>query len=172
MQKYIVLFRGINVGGKNLLPMKELVSLLKQNKFEDISSYIQSGNVVLKCGDNPMQQIQRLVTDNFGFSPSVFALDHSTFASAVSANPYCESEGKFVHFYFCKNDIELNHDQVDKFISESEEYTVNGKVFYLHAPEGIGRSKLVANIESCLGQNATGRNLNTINKISSMLEST
>jgi uncharacterized protein (DUF1697 family) len=169
MKKFIILFRGINVGGNNLLPMKELVLLLKQNKFESVSSYIQSGNIVLQSPKNPTEQVQSIVFKNFGFSPIVFTLDEPTFTTSALNNPYKEFEGKFVHFYFCKNNINLVHDKLHKYIAASEQYAVEGKVFYLHAPEGIGRSKLVANIESCIGQSATGRNLNTINKISSLL---
>ena len=172
MQKFIVLFRGINVGGNNLLPMKQFVFLLKQSKYEGVSSYIQTGNIVLKSSNNPIDQVKSIVSKNFGFSPVVFALDESAFFNSALNNPYKEFEGKLVHFYFCKNDINMVHDKLNKYIADSEEYTVNGNVFYLHAPEGIGRSKLVKNIESCLGQSATGRNLNTINKISSMLKNT
>lgn len=53
---------------------------------------------------------------------------------------------------------------------ESEQYQLKDKVFYLHAPDGIGRSRLVANIESCLGVPETGRSLNTINKLAVMLQ--
>ena len=48
MEKYIVFFRGINVGGNNLLPMKVLVPLLEEAGFEKVSSYIQSGNLIFK----------------------------------------------------------------------------------------------------------------------------
>jgi len=170
VQKFIVLFRGINVGGNNLLPMKELVPLLKQSEYKSVSSYIQSGNIVLKSPKNPAEQVQSIVSKNFGFSPVVFTLDEPAFSISVLNNPYKEFEGKFVHFYFCKNNINLVHDKLSKYIADSEEYRVIGNVFYLYATEGIGRSKLVKNIESCLGQSATGRNLNTINKISSMLK--
>ncbi len=170
MHKFIVLFRGINVGGNNLLPMKELVPLLKQNGYESVSSYIQSGNIVLKSPNNPAEQVQSLVSESFGFSPVLLTLVEPAFSTSVLNNPYKEFEGKFVHFYFCESDINLDMDKLNKYITSSEEYTVKGNVFYLHAPEGIGRSKLVANIESCLGQSATGRNLNTVNKISSMLK--
>jgi uncharacterized protein (DUF1697 family) len=43
---YIVLFRGINAGGKNILPMKELVEIFEGMGFEKVKTYIQSGNVV------------------------------------------------------------------------------------------------------------------------------
>lgn len=169
MQKFIILFRGINVGGNNLLPMKELVPILEKSQFESVSSYIQSGNIVLKSPCNPTDQLKSLVSKNFGFFPEIFALDEPAFSAAALNNPYKEYEGKFVHLYFCTDDIQLVQDKLSKYIAKSEEYTVKENVFYLHAPNGIGRSKLVANIEFCLGQSATGRNLNTVNKISAML---
>ncbi|KGJ93367.1 DUF1697 domain-containing protein [Thalassotalea sp. ND16A] len=61
MQTFIILFRGINVGGNNLLPMKELVPLLQQKDYQDVSSYIQSGNVVLKCENNPASDLKQIV---------------------------------------------------------------------------------------------------------------
>ncbi|MBA6339252.1 DUF1697 domain-containing protein [Colwellia sp. BRX8-7] len=170
MQKFIVLFRGINVGGNNILPMKELVPLLEQSGYESVSSYIQSGNIVLKSPKNPTEQVQSIISKNFGFAPAVFSLEESVFSTSALNNPYKEFEGKFVHFYFCKNNLNLVQDKLNKYISSSEEYTVKGNVLYLYAPQGIGRSKLVTNVESCLGQSATGRNLNTINKISTMLK--
>jgi len=84
--------------------------------------------------------------------------------------PYKNIEGKFVHFYFCKSAIDLVQDKLIRYIADTEEYTVKKNVFYLHAPNGIGRSKLVKNIESCLGQSTTGRNLNTMNKVNSILQ--
>jgi len=54
MKTYIVLFRGINVGGNNLLPMKELSAIIADNKYEDIKTYIQSGNVVLRSKKQPL----------------------------------------------------------------------------------------------------------------------
>ena len=170
MQQFIILFRGINVGGKNLLPMKEFVALLEQKNYQDVSSYIQSGNVVLTCESHRTLEIKTIISEKYGFSPKIFILNAAELSVAIGNNPYTEYEGKFVHFYFCQNEVELNHDKLNKFIDQSEEYHLKGNVFYLHAPNGIGRSKLVSNIESCLGQAATGRNLNTVNKIGSMVK--
>jgi uncharacterized protein (DUF1697 family) len=169
MEKYVIFFRGINVGGNNLLPMKALVPLLEEAKFKEVSSYIQSGNVVLKSSTNPADIIEKLVLDNFGFSPELFILNEAEFCTALANNPYQTFKGKFVHFYFCHNAIVINQDKMTKYLAETESYLVKGKVFYLHAPDGIGRSKLVAHIEACLGQPASGRNLNTTNKVSIML---
>lgn len=171
MKTYIVLFRGINVGGHNILPMKALTVVLAENNYQDVKTYIQSGNVVLKSHEKPDADISSIVLNKFGFKPEVLALEESEFISAVNNNPYRSKEGKTIHFYFCKSTPKLNVEKLKKFRSESEEYHIKDKVFYLYAPNGIGRSKLVANIESCLGVRATGRNLNTINKLKSMIES-
>ena len=170
MKTYIVLFRGINVGGKNTLPMKELTAVLAENDYVDIKTYIQSGNVVLRSQKKPDSNIRSLVQNNFDIKSEVFAIDESDFISAVKNNPYKSKEGKTIHFYFCKSSPKLNVTKLKKLKAESEKYHIEGKILYLYAPEGIGRSKLVANIESCLGVPSTGRNLNTVNKIQSMLK--
>ena len=80
---YIVLFRGINVGGKNLLPMKELVALLEANNFMNIRTYIQSGNVVLQSQKKPDSSIGSLVQSKFGFTPDILVLEESEFNSSI-----------------------------------------------------------------------------------------
>ncbi len=170
MKTFLILFRGINVGGNNRIPMKELVPLLEQSQCEDVFSYIQSGNIILNSQKNPYGLVNSIVSRHYEFSPDIFVFGASEFLTIASNNPYKEFEGKYVHFYICKNSISLNLSKIDKYIADSEDYTVKDNVFYLSAPNGIGRSKLVSNIESCLAQRATGRNLNTVNKITSILE--
>ena len=169
MNKYVVLLRAVNVGGKNLVPMKEFKSLLENKGVQNISTYIQSGNIVLQSESSPTQLIQEVIESEFGFMPQVLVLSESEFKQSIENNPFSEGEGKFIHFYYCQDHPAINNEKLQKYCSETEHYQLVGKVFYLHAPSGIGRSKLVANIESCLGVPATGRNLNTVNKIESML---
>lgn len=170
MCRYIVLLRGINVGGNNLVPMKLLVAILEQQGFEQVSYYIQSGNLVLSSEAYPYSAIKAIIGENFGFIPNIFVLNANELLTAMDNNPYQEFEGKFVHFYFCENAIELNIEKIKRWISTTEDYYVENNVFYLHAPEGVGRSKLVSHIESCLGQAATGRNLNTMNKVANLID--
>jgi len=167
---YIILLRGVNVGGKNLLPMKELKSLLEDASFDNVKTYIQSGNIVLNSGKNPEKTISNLIQNNFGFTPEIMALSESEFHTSVSNNPYPEYEGKFVHFYFCKRNPIINLAKIEMSISETEKYQLIGNIFYFHAPDGIARSKLVAGIKKCLGVPATGRNLNTVNKLKEILK--
>ncbi|VAX41212.1 hypothetical protein MNBD_PLANCTO02-340 [hydrothermal vent metagenome] len=170
MNIYIALLRGINIGGKNKIPMKELKALLEDNGYNNVQTYIQSGNVVFNNPQKPQSNIGELIKNNFGFSPEVLILSGNEFNSSVANNPYQEYEGKFVHFYFCKEKPKLNTEKINQVASDTEKYRLIGNVFYLHAPNGIARSKLVAGIEKCLGVPATGRNLNTINKLYEMVK--
>jgi len=170
VKTYIVLLRGINVGGNNLLPMKELKILLENYGFVNVRTYIQSGNIILNYSKNPDTYISSLINSKFGFQPKVLTLSKKEFDSAVSNNPYQEYEGKFVHFYFCKQSPKLNTEKLESVVVDTESYTLIDNVFYIHAPDGIARSKLIVNIEKCLGVTATGRNLNTVNKLTEMLK--
>lgn len=172
MSKFIILLRGVNVGGNNVLPMKELSLFLEKLGFDNVRTYIQSGNIVLTSDKRPDDRIGASIQTKFGFAPEVLVLIEREFHAVVENNPYKEYEGKFVHFYFCKEPPTLDTNKLDALALESERYTLIGNVFYLHAPDGIGRSKLVAKIETCLGVPATGRNLNTVNKLSIMIENT
>lgn len=169
MDTFLILFRGINVGGRNLLPMKSLVSVLEQNNYHNVTTYIQTGNVILQSNKIP-DDLSYLVETNFGFTPEVLVLTKDDFSRSVLNNPYTEFPGKEVHLYFCKELPTHNIEKINTVKSATENYQLIDKTFYLHAPDGIGRSKLVANLEKCLGVAATGRNLNTVNKLITLLD--
>ncbi len=171
MRTYIALFKGINVGGNNILPMKELITLMGKCGYENIRTYIQSGNVIFDSKKKPTTKIANLINDTFGFRPEVFLLSANDIQQALNNNPYDFAEGKFCHFYFCKDTpTNINTEKLLALKAHSEEYTVKDKVFYLYTPDGMARSKLAANIERCLSVVTTARNLNTVNKLSSMLQ--
>jgi len=165
MNKYVILFRGINVGGHNKLPMKPLVAVLENHGFIDVVSYIQTGNIVLKAQRDPTLEIKQLVESHFKLTPEIMMITAQDFLNISDENPYSHYDGKLVHCYICRDIPEINAEKVSKYQSSTEQYTLNNRVLYLYAPDGIGRSKFVTNMESCLGVGATGRNLNTMNKI-------
>jgi len=169
MKTFIVLLRGINVGGNNILPMKELVSLLEENNYQKVTTYIQSGNVVLQSEKKPIN-IGSLIESKFGFKPDILILNKKEFLKASKNNPFEDTIGNQLHFLFCKELPSPDLNKIEALISATEEYCIIGKVVYMHAPEGIGRSKLSVKFEKCLGVSATGRNLNTVNKLVGMVE--
>jgi len=172
MNEYIILLRGVNVGGNNLLPMNALKVLLESRGYQNVRTYIQSGNIVLQAEDNPENELGPLIQAEFGFTPKVLVLSESEFKLSVANNPYPEFEGKTVHFYFCKDAPVANFAKLEALATNEEHYELVGSVLYLHAPNGIGRSRLAAGVEACLGVPATGRNLNTINKLRELSKST
>lgn len=170
MNTYIILLKGVNVGGNHLLPMKDFKALLENTGFEQVKTYIQSGNIILAGLEDIEKIIEKTILNNFGFTPEIFVLSKSEFYKAVSNNPYKKYEGKFVHFYFCKETPKINLEKLIELSSETEKYELADNVFYLHAPDGIGRSKIAEKIKTCLGVSATSRNLNTINKVYEMVK--
>ena len=175
MNIYIGLFRGINVGGKNILPMRELVSILKGIGYENIRTYIQSGNVVFsskeKIGPKGANEISKEIERKMGFSPKVVVLSAKQLQSSINSNPFPTNDGKALHFFFLESLPESPDIERLKLLrAKSEKFVLEGRVFYLHAPEGVGRSKLAAAVEKSIGVPLTARNWNTVNKLAKMVE--
>jgi uncharacterized protein (DUF1697 family) len=170
MKTWIALLRGINVGGKHIVPMKELIKLLEANGFVNVKTYIQSGNVVLQSQTEP-DKIGSLIEKRFGFKPSVLILSMADFKKAVANNPYKSDQGKTIHFFFCQTKPKsVDYEFLNSLKTESEEFKLIDKVFYLYAPDGIGRSKLVEKMgKGFTNVTMTARNLNTINKLQEMI---
>lgn len=170
---YIALLRGINVGRTRSLPMKDLVRILEGMGFENVQTYIQSGNVVFRsaqeCSEREAADISDAVMAEFGFRPDVMILEASDLAGAAERNPFPTDEGKFLHFFFLQSDPKAPElDALEAISTDTERFRLDGRVFYLFAPDGIGRSKLAERVERCLGVPATARNLNTVNKLLEM----
>lgn len=177
MGTYVALLRGINVGGRNTLPMKELRALLADLGCRDVKTYIQSGNVVFRSARKDAAKlsngIAREIKSRRGFEPHVLVFAATDFAQAVDMNPFPDaaSDPKSLHLGFLDTmpgspDLE----KLGSLKSESERCQLRGRVFYLHAPDGVARSKLAANAEKSLGVSMTDRNWRTVGRIMAMLE--
>lgn len=177
MKTYLALFRGINVGGNNKLPMKELVAVLEGLGLKNIRTYIQSGNVVFDGKGEPDTLATKMgaaIKKSHGFEPKVLVLDAARLEQAIKANPFPEgeAEGNTLHFNFLESaPAKPDLAGIEKIKAASEQYKLVGDVFYLHAPEGIGRSKLALNMEKLLGVPMTGRNWNTVKKLQELVAS-
>ena len=175
MKTYIALFRGINVGGNNVLPMKELVALLEKIGSQNVKTYIQSGNAVFQNKEKNASllsnRISVAIKKSHGFEPHVLLLKPEEMESAVASNPFpeAESEPKTLHLFFLSSMPENpDFDALESIKSDRERFALKDGVFYLHTPDGIGRSKLAANAEKLLGVSMTGRNWRTVCKVIAM----
>jgi len=176
MSKFVALLRGINVGGNNILPMREFRELLATLGCEDLATYIQSGNAVFrhhKTAAQLSELISEAVKSRFGYQVPVMVLTADEFTAIAVANPFAvdESESKHLHVWFLREQAaNANTQRMDEIACESETFLLTDTAFYLYAPDGIGRSKLASNVESCLNVPATARNRRTVGKIEAMLD--
>ena len=175
MNTFVALFRGINVGGKNILPMKELEFVFEDLGLSQVQTYIQSGNVTFQAVADSTQELAGNIGDavcrSHDFAPKVLVLSIQEFRNAVASNPFPEGESdpKSLHLSFLES-APSNPDikKLESLQSASERFKLIGTVFYLHAPEGIGRSKLAANVEKALGVTMTARNWRSVSAILSL----
>ena len=171
MHYWIALFRGINVGGKHLLPMAQLRQLMADLGHQQIKTYIQSGNCVFATprARNPATMAQRIeasVEEQFEFSAPVLVLPVSTMQSVVQANPFPNADPKRLQIFFPWHAIGTSDDDaLAQWATASESFVVQSQALYLHAPDGIGRSKLASKVDQSLGVRCTARNLNTCHKL-------
>jgi uncharacterized protein (DUF1697 family) len=176
MATWIALFRGINVGGNQMLPMKNLVAMLEHEGFTDVRTYIQSGNVVFQSSKGTAsgigKRIGELIVDAHGFQPKIMVLSVKELQQAAASNPFPAGAAnpKSLHLFFLaevpkKPDLE----SLDKIKVGKEAFALKGKVFYLHTPEGFGVSKLGQRVERYIGVDATARNWNTVCKLLEMV---
>ena len=165
----IALLRGVNVGGRNSLPMAGLRGLLADLGAEDVSTYIQSGNAVFRGGPDA-DSISHAVEARFGFRPRCVVLAASDLAQAIAENPFPEAEAtpKALHLFFLAGPATVDPAALDTAKSAAERWRLRGRVFYLHSPLGLARSKLAEGIDRRLGTAATGRNWNTVLRLAEM----
>lgn len=172
MAVWIALFRGINVGGKNSLAMKDLKEILEASGYLAVKTYIQSGNVIFQSARSEAlklpERVGKAVSASHGFQPTAIVLSVTEVERAVAANPFprAQLEPKSLHLYFlATSPRQPNLAGLDAAKTETESIAIVDNVFYLHAPDGIGRSKLAARVEKLLGVDATARNWRTVSKL-------
>jgi uncharacterized protein (DUF1697 family) len=177
MNTYIALFRGINVGGNNILPMKELRTLLGELGLQNVNTYIQTGNVVFQSDSvapaEIVTKIQSCVNERYGFKPEILLLEFEEMEEVIRTNPFSEDVSNSSRLYLSFLISEPGNPDLEELESikkESEQFALKNNVFYLHAPDGIGRSKLAAKTEKLLGVSITRRNWRTVQKIMDMVD--
>lgn len=156
--------------------MKELVILLEDLGCQNVKTYIQSGNAVLQSSETASSLSSRVrleIKRRRGFEPHVLLLELKDLKRAIAANPFpeAESDPKGLHFGFLDSaPSKPDLDKLAALAAKSERCQLVEKVFYLHAPDGVGRSKLAASSERLLGVAMTDRNWRTVSKLRDMAE--
>ena len=167
MKRFIILLRGINVSGKNKIPMSDLRVLLNELQFQNVQTYIQSGNIILDSSKNKVavcQIIKEGIKSKFGYDVPVFARTISEWEKVIKGYPFSLEDEKIVAFAFLSKRTKETILEV-KNIGE-DKYKIVNDVVYLNCPSGFGSTKLTNNvIEKKLDIIATTRNLRTTLKL-------
>lgn len=171
---WIGLFRGINVGGNNKLPMKELVKVMEADGFTRVKTYIASGNVIFGADGDAAQvqtRIEDLVETHFGFRSKLFLVTADHLQKLLDANPFKDHEhkGAAQHLFFIQGPIiKADTARMDELKADNEAYKLTDACFYFYGPDGVGRSKLIEKLAQCLKADMTARNLNTVETLLQM----
>lgn len=169
MRRYAVLLRGINIGPRNRIAMPALREALGEAGFDDVQTYVQSGNVVLSSSaraDSLRQQVEQLIADAFRLEIAVVVRTAAELARIVKANPLGKvaTEPKRYQVTFLESRLPpAVLRQLEDVAAPEERVVARGREVYAWHPGGVARSKLWAKLAGKgLGVTATSRNWITV----------
>jgi uncharacterized protein (DUF1697 family) len=169
---FVALVRGINVGGKKVVAMADLRSALAELGLQDVTSYIQSGNVVFRAASGDAAglegALERRIADAFGLDVRVVLRTRDELVAVVEGNPFVDSADLAqLHVAFLDREPEPGAvAELDPGRSPPDEFELRGREIYLRLPNGMGRTKLSGDyFERRLGVAVTARNWRTVLKL-------
>ncbi len=191
MASHVALLRGINVGGRNKVPMADLREVVTALGHTGVTTYIQSGNVLFSTADTDTAKLaavlESAIEDRFGLWSSVVVLSRNELAEVLAANPYQdEPNPRLVHVVF--RNAEPPQDVLDRIEAAASAAAAKGsrdtiqsagRALYIHTPDGFGKSELAQNLFRIMtpppkqkkqALAATARNLATATRLLSLCE--
>jgi uncharacterized protein (DUF1697 family) len=172
--RYVALLRGINVGGRTKVSMAALRDVCAAAGCEDVATYIQSGNVILRSplsADKLRGALEAAIAAAFSVGPAVMVRTAKEMAAVVERNPFPDADEKSLHVGF----LHAAPDAATKkclatLDCDPEELTVVRRDLYLHLPDGMGRANLPVKMQRCLRPApVTVRNWRTVTKLIELL---
>lgn len=183
--RYLALLRGINVGGNTMIKMTELKAAFERCGFENVVTYINSGNIAFDALRKPprskgiaeyeltlVETIERAIEAEFGKAVQVMVREQQEIEHIFVNNPF---DGEFeshkeMHVLFLKEPLTQNQiDQLREMTPERELFVAAGREIYCHLPMGVAESFLGrGQFEKKLKVSVTARNWRTIERIASL----
>ena len=169
MASHVALLRGINVGGRNKVPMADLRQVVASLGHTGVSTYIQSGNVLFSTTDTDNAKLaaalESAIEDRFGIWSSVVVLSRDELAQVLAANPYPdEPNPRMVHVVFLNAqppaDLLGRLSAAERAVAaKGSRDTVQaaGQALFLHTPDGYGTSELAQAVLKMINPPAKGK---------------
>ncbi|NUS56896.1 MAG: DUF1697 domain-containing protein [Streptomycetaceae bacterium] len=175
MTRFVALLRGINVGGKNKIPMAELRAMLGGLGYTDVATLLQSGNAVFGAGAAEpaavSAAVEAAITETFGGTIRVMVRTGAEMRAVVDANPLDVGHpSKFLVTFFAEPVDTAKLADVDVAAYPPDEMAVIGREIYYNLPRGINEAKLPLVVERKLKGGGTARNWNTVTKLALMAD--
>jgi len=171
--RHVALLRGINVGGKNKLPMAALAAMFRDEGAGDVATFIASGNVVFaaapKLAAALPARIEKRIAADFALRVPVMLRSADELAAAVARNPFVtrgvDENHLFVMFLADRPGAAAAR-ALDPARSPPDAFALVGRELYLSLPNGAARTRLTnAYVDKTLGTIATARNWRTTLKL-------
>lgn len=170
---YLILFRG--VGGKTQLPVKLLREKLTEAGFENVATYINSGNAIVRSRmsrEKVIPTIAKLCLAEFGFDKAIFAPTLTEWDKLIESCPFAKAAGNApttVHAALLeRRPREEDVQRIRDCAVKGEEIEIVGNVAYLHTPNGFGTCKMAEKFDKWIGVTNTARNWNTVLKLAEL----
>jgi uncharacterized protein (DUF1697 family) len=180
MNPYIVFLRGVNMAGHNSLKMNDLSGLFVSLGFNDVRTYIQSGNVIFsdqsgKSNTELAAIIEMAILKKFNFTIPAMIRNIDDLKNILRNNPFSNEEnfnpGRMSAILLHKETTQNQVDMVRNVDYPPDKFKVLGREIFVYCPNGFGKTKLYTNFfEKKMGVTGTARNWNTINAILQMAE--
>ena len=175
--RHVLLLRGINLGASRRVPMADLRELLTEAGYEDVATYVQSGNVVLSSSARPEaleRSAAKLISERFGFEVPVIARSRAQLARVVAHDPLgavAENPKRYQVSFLSDKLSAATAKRVRELAVEPEAVAIKGREIYAWHPEGVARSKLWNTLAGKgLGVTATARNWTTVETLLEMAQ--
>jgi uncharacterized protein (DUF1697 family) len=171
--KYVALLRGINVGGHNKIKMDELREMFSTLGFENVQSYINSGNIIFDSGKSKnktlVTKIEKAIEKTFSLSIKVVVRESAEINDLVAQNPFDDKMSPDNNLFVAFLSDELSSDKQELLLSnnnESEEFAIVNQDVFCLSQKGF-RDGLLGKkyIDNKLKTSATVRNWRTVNKL-------
>ncbi len=175
--RYAILLRGINVGGNRKIKMADLRQSLESAGFEDVATYIQSGNIVVttdRKAAGVAKIVRNVIDEEFGFDVTVIVRSVDEWRDIRAKSPFAEHVKEHANKVIVMfADTPIDRAAVEDVLEEydgPEEVVFREDELFVWFPEGQGRSKFpTSKIERALGVGLTARNWNAIEKMWELL---